>query len=179
MTLFDFTGSDFSSRFKSSCYSAKAFVDRCKAVIWGKHEVPVQNESPSEETSSPKPREERSGCSPKSASTPLPSEQGRTRKASSASNELSKSLPVSKRSIKPGTKRKTSSASCELSESPPVPKKSSAPEEFQEAKESESSDVEFLREVNKYAVPGESTLVPTGDKFQSLDLISYCLRFIS
>jgi len=168
VTLFDFTGSDLSAKFKSSCYSAKAFVDLFKEVIWGKHEVPVQSGSPSEETSSPEPRKERSGCSPKSASTPLPSEQRRARKASSASNELSKSPLVSKRSIKPGTKRKASSASCELSESPPVPKKSSAPEQFEEPKESESSDVEFLREVNKYAVPGESTLVPTGDKFQVL-----------
>ena len=82
-----------------------------------------------------------------------------------------------KKSTKPGTKRKASSASCELSESPPVPKKSSATQQFQEPKESKCSDVEFLREVNKYAVPGELMLVPPGDKF--LDLKSPCFRFIS
>ena len=92
---------------------------------------------------SPEPRKERSGCSPKSASTTLPSEEGTTSKASSASNELSES-PRVKKSSKPGTKRKASSASCELSESPPAPKKSSAPEQFREPRESKSSDVEFL-----------------------------------
>ena len=155
VTLFDFTGNDFSAKFKSSCHSAKAFVDRCKEVIWGKYDVPMQSGRPSEITLSPEPRQEGSGCSPKSASTPLPSEQGTTRKASPALNELSKSPPVPKKSTKPGTKRKVSSASCELSESPPVPKKSSATQQFQEPKESKCSDVEFLREVNKYAVPGE------------------------
>jgi len=155
VTLFDFTGNDFSAKFKSSCYSAKAFVDRCKEVIWGKHDVPVQSRRPSEKTLSPEPGKEGSGCSPKSTSTPLPSEQGTTGKASPALNELNKSPPVPKKSTKPGTKRKASSASCELSESPPVPKKASATEQSQEPKESRTSDVEFLREVNKYAVPGE------------------------
>ena len=116
----------------------------------GKYDVPMQSGRPSEKTFSPEPRQEGSGCSPKSGN-----KQGTTRKASPALNELSKSPPVPKKSTKPGTKRKASSASCELSESPPVPKKSSATQQFQEPKESKCSDVEFLREVNKYAVPGE------------------------
>ena len=157
VTLFDFTGNDFSAKFKSSCYSAKAFVDRCKELIWGKHEVPVQSGSPPEKTLSPEPREERGGCSPKSATTPLPSEQRTTRKAPSASYELNESPPVPKKSSKSGTKRKASSACGELSESPSVPKKFSAVEQFEESEESKSSDVEFLREVSKYAVPGKST----------------------
>ena len=176
VTLFDFTGNDFSAKFKSSCFSAKAFVDHCKEVIWEKHEVLAQSGSPSEKTSSQEPRREKRCCSPKSASTPQPSGQGTTRKASSASNELSESPPLAKKSSKPGKKRKASSASCELSESPPVPKISSAAEQFQEPKESKSPDIEFLREVSKYAVPGESMLLSPRDKV--LDLISSCLRFI-
>lgn len=125
----------------------------------------MQSGSPSEKTASPEPREGRSGCSPKSSPTPLPSEQRATKKAPSASNELNESPPVPKKSSKSGTKRKASSACGELSESPSVPKKSSAMEQFEEPEETKSSDVEFLREVSKYAVPGESALTT-------------CLRFI-
>ena len=42
--LFDFTINDFSGLFRSSCFSAKRFVNRFDEVVWNKKDSPDTNE---------------------------------------------------------------------------------------------------------------------------------------
>ena len=126
VTLFDYTANDFSKLFKRFCYSAKRFIE-CFLDLTG--------------------NQDRETISAERTETTCGEEPANPTKAGSEGT----STPVT--SVQKKTKRLGATAS---TESPPVPKKvpRMANENSDKAEEDNAPDVQFLEDINKYAVPG-------------------------
>ena len=127
VNLFDFTKNEFSASFRSSCFSAKKFVERFF---------------------------EMTGNGQGTLATEVINTPSFSVEEADLADSPNGQTTTSVRSTQKTTKRKAVALPVE---SPPVPSKVERPakEENNEAEDDISSDADFLGEINKHAVPGK------------------------